>query len=145
MPALIEAQARQSPTSVAVQEGDRQLTFAELVDQSGHLARTLLSSSRTVDRPIAAILPMSIDLVVAELAILRAGAAVLRAAETNSVKRVILSPSVLNSLLNFLLEFIRPSHFFSGFNRLSQKWGPLQGAARFNGVLSAQLASLIVD
>jgi amino acid adenylation domain-containing protein/non-ribosomal peptide synthase protein (TIGR01720 family) len=72
---LIEAQVRRSPDAVAVVAADRQLTYRELNRKANQLARCLRSLGVGPEGRVAVCLQRSIELVVAVLGVLKAGAA----------------------------------------------------------------------
>nr|WP_280479409.1 amino acid adenylation domain-containing protein [Nocardia asiatica] len=61
------------PAAVAVRDGTRSLTYAELDDWSNRLARRLIAAGVGPERLVAIALPRSAELVVALLAVLKAG------------------------------------------------------------------------
>ncbi|MFW2589858.1 amino acid adenylation domain-containing protein [Sagittula sp. SSi028] len=73
--ALIERQMQASPTAVALQFGDQTLSYAELDARSARLARGLVGRGISTGARVAVALPRSIDLLVALVGVLRAGAA----------------------------------------------------------------------
>ncbi|MCP2253723.1 non-ribosomal peptide synthase domain TIGR01720/amino acid adenylation domain-containing protein [Prauserella aidingensis] len=74
---LLDAQARRSPDAVAVIEGERQLSYADLHARADHLAAQLRTAGAGPDRVVGVLLPRSADLVVTLLAVLESGAAYL--------------------------------------------------------------------
>ncbi|WP_420127865.1 non-ribosomal peptide synthase/polyketide synthase [Longimicrobium sp.] len=73
--ALFEAQAARTPSATAVVHGDQALSYAELNARANRLAGRLIERGvRSGDR-VAIAMPRSLELVVAELAVLKAGAA----------------------------------------------------------------------
>jgi non-ribosomal peptide synthetase component F len=77
LPQLFAAQAARRGEAVAVVFGGEQLTYAELDRRSNQLAHHLLSLGVTPDTLVAVCLERSLELFVALLAILKAGAAYL--------------------------------------------------------------------
>ncbi|MEW5930636.1 MAG: amino acid adenylation domain-containing protein, partial [Gemmatimonadota bacterium] len=73
--ALFEAQAERTPHAVAVVHEDRSLTYAELSARANRLAHHLRALGVGPDARVAILMPRSVELVVSELAILKAGAA----------------------------------------------------------------------
>src|SRR5262245_45822498 len=74
---LFERHARISPTALAVTDGNRSLTYAELDSRSNELANHLRAAGVVPDVAVGLCIPNSIAMVVAALAILKAGGAYL--------------------------------------------------------------------
>jgi amino acid adenylation domain-containing protein/non-ribosomal peptide synthase protein (TIGR01720 family) len=70
-----EAQARRAPGAIAVTDCDRQLTYGELNACANRLARRLRAAGAGPDAHIALLLDRSLEMVIAILAVLKAGAA----------------------------------------------------------------------
>ncbi|MFI0464038.1 amino acid adenylation domain-containing protein [Saccharopolyspora sp. 5N102] len=77
LPQLFEEQAMRTPDAVAVTFGDQRLTYAELDAQANQLAHHLIDHGVGPEQLVALALPRSGELVVALLAVLKAGAAYL--------------------------------------------------------------------
>ncbi|MEV7190042.1 amino acid adenylation domain-containing protein, partial [Kitasatospora sp. NPDC093102] len=77
LPALLEAQVARTPEGVALAFEGRELTYAELNARANRLARELVSRGIGPERLVALALPRSIESVVAQLAVVKAGAAYL--------------------------------------------------------------------
>ncbi|MGK5682605.1 amino acid adenylation domain-containing protein [Actinoplanes sp. URMC 104] len=77
LPQLFAEQVARTPEAVALEDGDRRLTFAELDRLTNRLARTLIARGAGPDRIVMVLLPRSADLFVAELAVSKAGGAYL--------------------------------------------------------------------
>lgn len=75
VPDLVAEQARRSPDAVAVSEPAGDLTYGELDRAANRLARHLVALGAGPDRVVVLFLPKSAPMVVAALAVLRAGAA----------------------------------------------------------------------
>ncbi len=74
---LFSQQAAHAPGSVAVIEGDAQLSYRELDERSNQLAHYLIESGVGPESVVALCLPRSVRLVVGLLAVLKAGGAYL--------------------------------------------------------------------
>ncbi|MET8845034.1 amino acid adenylation domain-containing protein [Streptomyces rubiginosohelvolus] len=72
---LLDRQARATPDAVAVTFEDTRVTYRELAERSGRLARLLTERGAGPERFVAVAVPRSPELVVALVAVLRAGAA----------------------------------------------------------------------
>jgi amino acid adenylation domain-containing protein len=75
LPALFEAQVSRTPDAVAVAFPGAELTFAELNARANRLARVLIARGATAERLVGLALPRSAELIIAVLAIQKAGAA----------------------------------------------------------------------
>nr|QEO74607.1 AMP-dependent synthetase and ligase [uncultured bacterium] len=74
---LFAEQVRRDPAATAVVFEDRSLTYAELDARTNRLAHLLIARGAGPERVVALSVPRSLDMVVAELAVLKAGAAYL--------------------------------------------------------------------
>jgi amino acid adenylation domain-containing protein len=74
VPQIVCGQAAAGPSRVAVVDGDRTLTYAALDARANRVAHLLATHGARREGVVALLLPRSIDLVVAALAALRAGA-----------------------------------------------------------------------
>ncbi|WP_290059537.1 non-ribosomal peptide synthase/polyketide synthase [Amycolatopsis solani] len=74
LPELFAAQAARTPDAVAVTSGTTELTYRELDERANRLAHRLIAEGAGPERLVALRLPRSADLVVAVLAVLKAGA-----------------------------------------------------------------------
>ncbi|WP_410592315.1 non-ribosomal peptide synthase/polyketide synthase [Amycolatopsis sp. lyj-23] len=75
VPALFAEQVQRRPDDPAVLAGDRTLTYTELDERANHLAGRLAELGVGVEDRIGLLLEPSVEHVVAELAVLKAGAA----------------------------------------------------------------------
>ncbi|MEO3764370.1 amino acid adenylation domain-containing protein [Streptomyces sp. B5E4] len=75
--ALFEAQVRRTPRAPALESDGTTLSYAELNARANRLAHALAARGIGPEDVVALVLPRSADLVVAELAVLKAGAAYL--------------------------------------------------------------------
>jgi len=76
-PALFTEQVRRAPGAVAVVLDDVELTYAQLDDRANRLAHVLVAHGARPEQVVALALPRSVDMVVAQVAVLKAGAAYL--------------------------------------------------------------------
>ncbi|MFJ3444844.1 AMP-binding protein [Streptomyces sp. NPDC086081] len=74
---LFDHQAARAPGAVAMVSGDTTVTYGELAERSGHLARALRARQVGPETVVAVALPRSVELVVALLGVVRAGGAYL--------------------------------------------------------------------
>ena len=72
---LFEAQVERSPDTVAVVYGEESVSYGELNARANRLAHDLRERGVEPDTRVAILMPRSIELVVAELAVLKAGGA----------------------------------------------------------------------
>ncbi|MGW6010603.1 amino acid adenylation domain-containing protein [Streptomyces sp. NPDC055210] len=77
LPELFRAQAARTPDALALVVGEQRLTYAELDARVEHTARVLAGLGVGPERTVAVALPRSADLVIALLAVHRAGGAYL--------------------------------------------------------------------
>jgi hypothetical protein len=77
LPELFQTRAAADPDAVAVVDGETALTYGELNEQANRLAQLLTVNGAGPEHIVALALPRSVDLVVAVLAVLKAGAAYL--------------------------------------------------------------------
>ncbi|MBG6090820.1 non-ribosomal peptide synthetase [Actinomadura viridis] len=75
IPELFEAQAARTPGDTALVHGDRALTYGELNARADRLARHLVARGIGPEDRVALVLPRTPEIVVAILAVLKAGAA----------------------------------------------------------------------
>jgi amino acid adenylation domain-containing protein len=72
---LFESAAKKTPSAVAIIEGERQLTYAEVNRRANALARRLLAAGVEVETPVALFAHRSIETLVGILAVMKAGGA----------------------------------------------------------------------
>jgi amino acid adenylation domain-containing protein len=72
---LVKAKAHATPGAIAIQEGQRQVTYRELEERAALLARCLNRFDVPVGAPVGLFIPRSADLAIGALGILQAGAA----------------------------------------------------------------------
>ncbi|MGW6458142.1 amino acid adenylation domain-containing protein, partial [Streptomyces sp. NPDC055078] len=76
-PAMFAGQVRRRGDAVALVFADERLTYAELDERANRLAHLLIARGAGPERIVALALPRSADLIVAEVAVLKSGAAYL--------------------------------------------------------------------
>ncbi|WP_266159409.1 non-ribosomal peptide synthase/polyketide synthase [Dyella silvatica] len=77
LPSLFEAQVEKTPTAIAAIDGDQRLDFKQLNQRANQLAHRLIAEGAGPESVVAIALPASLDLIVALLATVKAGAAYL--------------------------------------------------------------------
>ncbi|MEV7130823.1 amino acid adenylation domain-containing protein [Streptomyces sp. NPDC093260] len=77
LPALFAARVARAPHAVALDAPGLRLTYAELDERANRLARLLIAQGAGPERTVALVLGRSVESVVAQLAVLKAGAAYL--------------------------------------------------------------------
>ncbi|WP_416987067.1 AMP-binding protein, partial [Streptomyces sp. T028] len=88
LPELFEAQVVRTPGAVAVVCGDERVTYAELDERASRLAGVLAARGVGAESVVAVMLERSVDLVVALLAVLKAGGAYLPVDPSYPVERI---------------------------------------------------------
>ena len=77
LPALVERQAARVPEATALTDGDAEVSYGELDGRASRLARLLAARGAGPESVVAVLMERSADLVVALLAVMKAGAAYL--------------------------------------------------------------------
>ncbi|MEH1164048.1 amino acid adenylation domain-containing protein [Micromonospora sp. CPCC 205539] len=77
LPAAFAARVAENPDAIAVVDGDRALSYAELADRARRLARTLAAQGVRPESVVAVATPRSLETIVAVLGVLELGAAFL--------------------------------------------------------------------
>nr|WP_232241440.1 non-ribosomal peptide synthetase [Kutzneria sp. 744] len=97
LPEMFEAQAARTPSATAVMFRGEELSYGELNARANQLARVLVRQGVGPERVVGVMLPRSVELVVALLAVLKAGGAYLP-----------LDPSYPADWLRFMVEDLDP-------------------------------------
>ncbi|MBE1490014.1 non-ribosomal peptide synthetase [Plantactinospora soyae] len=87
-PELFAQQVRRAPAAVAVVCEDVELTYAELDARADRLAQVLLARGVGPERVVALCLPRSVEMIVAEVAVLKAGGAYLPVDQDYPAERI---------------------------------------------------------
>ncbi|GAB3959824.1 hypothetical protein GCM10027614_80160 [Micromonospora vulcania] len=77
LPAAFAARVAESPDAIAVVDGDRAISYAELADRARRLARRLAAQGVRPEDVVAVATPRSLETIVAVLSVLELGAAFL--------------------------------------------------------------------
>lgn len=88
IPGCFVAQVHQTPDAVALSEGEAGLIYRELNERANQVAHRLLGAGVTGGEPVAVAMTRSVELVVAILGVLKAGACYLPLHEAYPVERV---------------------------------------------------------
>ncbi len=109
LPGRIEARARRTPDAPAViSAGHGTLTYGELDARADRLARVLAGHGIGPERIVALALPRSVDIVVAQLAVLKTGAAFLPVDPTYPLERITFMLTDAHPALVLTLEALAP-------------------------------------
>jgi amino acid adenylation domain-containing protein len=85
---LVEAQVRAAPDALALVGGTDRISYADLNLRANHLAHELIATGVRAEHLVALVLPRSPEMVVAVLAVLKAGAAYLPVDPTYPADRI---------------------------------------------------------
>ncbi|MER6800602.1 AMP-binding protein, partial [Amycolatopsis mediterranei] len=107
LPELVAARARRTPDAPAVIAGES-LTYAELEGRASRLARVLAGRGIGPERIVALALPRSVEIVVAQLAVLKAGGAFLPVDPTYPIERITFMLADARPALVLTLEGLAP-------------------------------------
>ncbi len=141
---LVTEQAERTPDAIAVVQGNRQLTFRELNQRANQLADCLRKKNIGTDVPVAICLRRSMELAVALLGVMKAGAACLPLDPDYPVERLaymledshapllLTQPGLLPALANRQTEVLH----------LDSDWNILAGYSSENTVSSADPENL---
>jgi amino acid adenylation domain-containing protein len=111
LPELFASQTARSPDAVALVQGDDTLTYASLDASANRLARYLAGQGIGPECLVALALPRSIDMIVAMIGVLKAGAAF-----------VPLDPAYPPQRLAFMLRDCRAAHLITTRAALDTLW-----------------------
>ncbi|HEY0606305.1 MAG TPA: amino acid adenylation domain-containing protein, partial [Herpetosiphonaceae bacterium] len=111
---LFAAQVARTPANIAVRDGAEQITYGELDARANQLAHLLLQQGVGPDTLVALCFERSIDMIVALLAVLKAGGAYLP-----------LEPSYPEDRLRFMVEDTRVAHLVTTRDLLARVPAPV--------------------
>jgi len=141
---LVADQAERTPNAVAVIQGSRQLTFKEFNERANQLADYLRRKALAPDVPVGICLPRSLELAVALLGVMKAGAACMpldpdypaeRLAymlEDSQAPVLLTQAGLLTQLGNAkpeVIEFTPDSRILDGCSKLNPAAGDPEGLA----------------
>ncbi len=98
LPDLVEAQVRRTPDQLAILSGEAAVSYADLDARANRLAHALIAHGAGPEQIVALALPRSVDITVAQLAVVKAGAAFLPVDPAYPAERV-----------SFMLRDARPT------------------------------------
>ncbi|RSM46670.1 non-ribosomal peptide synthetase [Amycolatopsis balhimycina DSM 5908] len=107
LPELIAARARRTPDAVAL-VSDESLTYAELDARAARLARVLAGHGIGPERIVALALPRSVEIIVAQLAVWKAGGAFLPVDPTYPIERITFMLADARPALVLTMEGLAP-------------------------------------
>ncbi|WP_244211017.1 non-ribosomal peptide synthase/polyketide synthase [Amycolatopsis kentuckyensis] len=107
VPSLISARARRTPDAMAVIGGES-LTYAELESRASRLASVLAGYGIGPERLVALALPRSVEIVVAQLAVWKAGGAFVPVDPTYPIERITFMLADARPALVLTLEGLAP-------------------------------------
>ncbi|WP_086821424.1 non-ribosomal peptide synthetase [Allokutzneria sp. NRRL B-24872] len=119
IPHLFEEQVRRNADAPAVRFGEVSLSYAELSGRVNGLARTLIAKGVGPERVVALALPRSLDMVIAQLAVLTAGGAYLP-----------VDPDYPADRIDFMLSDAQPVLTITQLDDLSDGAAPVTDADR---------------
>jgi amino acid adenylation domain-containing protein/non-ribosomal peptide synthase protein (TIGR01720 family) len=108
LPELVEAQVERTPDLPAIVFADGALSYAKLDARANRLARLLIRRGAGPERVVALALPRSVEIVVAQLAVVKAGAAFLPVDRTYPADRIAFMLADANPVLVITLAEIAP-------------------------------------
>jgi amino acid adenylation domain-containing protein len=129
LPELFEAQVEQTPDSVALSYHDECLTYRELNERANRLARYLVGHGIGPESRVALVMERSPELVIAALAIVKAGGAYVAIELSNPLERI-----------EFLLADVKPALILAQQKLMQQIPQQLQA-----GVFCVDVASPALD
>lgn len=133
---LFEYQAEQTPASMAVKYGDEKLSYQDLNSRANQLARHLLRSGVKQEAPVGIYMKASPEMIIAVLAILKAGAAYVPLDTAYPVERLkfMLEDARIRTLLTDgpLPEGMRQAGGDATCIQISQDWERIARQSRQN-------------
>ena len=128
----IAAKASAYPDHIAVQEADRQLSYARLEADSTVVARYLQQQGVKSGQVVAVCLPKGCDQVIATLAVLKVGAIYLPVDTSHPSQRI-----------DFMLQDAQVTHFFADATDQTRTWGDGRSVIDIKAILASGESGLV--
>ncbi|GGN18223.1 MULTISPECIES: non-ribosomal peptide synthetase [Marinomonas] len=130
---MIAKQAQERPDAIAIKHAQSQYTFAELEAKSNQLAHYLIKQKVNTDEPIGVLFERGCDMIIAMIAIMKAGGAFLP-----------LDPDYPTERLAYMIEDSGAKRLLSSDN-LAPRWQEIESRITSHNVAFLPLSSLNVE
>lgn len=130
---MIAKQAQERPDSIAIKHSQNQYSFAELEENSNQLAHYLIEQKVNTDEPIGVLFERGCDMIIAMIAIMKAGGAFLP-----------LDPDYPTERLAYMIEDSGAKRLLSSDN-LAPRWQEIESRITSHNVAFLPLSSLNVE